>query len=219
MSHDGFGTRSGVALNDAKPRTAVLPYPVRIGHSIQFLIGMRGDTRRRRPNPALMPDLPPIERLQPCLLDRLTDDAPYEREESRAQRVISHQRYRRGVLRDLEWLFNASGYLRVEGAEPFNLRDFPEAWRSVINFGTRQLAGMHLPDLMRLKEEVAEAVAIFEPRITARTLTVRASMDRNLVSFEIEGDLWANPLPEHLHLKTTLDLESGQSVLGDATNG
>jgi type VI secretion system protein ImpF len=166
-----------------------------------------------------MPDLPPIEKLQPCLLDRLTDDEPQAREESRAQRVISQQRYRRGVLRDLEFLFNASAYLRVEGAESFNLRDYPDAWRSVINFGTRQLAGMHLPDVSRLKEELAEAIAVFEPRITPRSLTVRANVERNVVSIEVEGDLWANPLPEHLHLKTTLDLESGQSVLGDATNG
>ena len=27
-------------------------------------------------------------------------------------------------------------------------------------------------------------------------------MDRNEVTFDVEGDLWALPLPEHLHLKT-----------------
>ena len=42
-----------------------------------------------------------IEKLQPCLLDRLTDDEPGKKEESRSQRVISHQKYKRGVLRDL----------------------------------------------------------------------------------------------------------------------
>jgi len=53
-----------------------------------------------------MAELTAIEKLQPCLLDRLTDDEPGKKEESRAQRVVSLQRYRRGVLRDLEWLFN-----------------------------------------------------------------------------------------------------------------
>ena len=38
-------------------------------------------------------------------------------------------------------------------------------------------------------------------------------------SFEIEGELWANPLPEHLHLKTAVDIETGLCVLGDAANG
>jgi type VI secretion system protein ImpF len=160
-----------------------------------------------------------IEKLQPCLLDRLTDEEPDKKEESRAQRVVSLQKYRRGVLRDLEWLFNAHAYLRVEGLESFRLQDFPHAFRSVINFGTRQLCGVSSPDLDRLQEEMAEAVKVFEPRITPRSLTIHADMERNIVSFDVQGDLWANPLPEHLHLKTSLDLETGQSLLGDAPHG
>jgi hypothetical protein len=31
--------------------------------------------------------------------------------------------------------------------------------------------------------------------------------------------LWANPLPEHLHLKTTVDLETGQCLFGDSLHG
>jgi type VI secretion system protein ImpF len=89
----------------------------------------------------------------------------------------------------------------------------------VINFGTRQLCGVSSPDLDRLQEEMAEAVKVFEPRITPRSLTIHADMERNIVSFDVQGDLWANPLPEHLHLKTSLDLETGQSLLGDAPHG
>jgi len=73
-----------------------------------------------------MAELTPLEKLQPCLLDRLTDDEPNISEESRNQRVISVQRYRRGVLRDLEWLFNTSAHLDEEGREKFRLSDFPE---------------------------------------------------------------------------------------------
>ena len=160
-----------------------------------------------------------IEKLQPCLLDRLTDDEPGKQEESRAQRVISLQKYRRGVLRDLEWLFNAHAYLTVEGMESFNLKDYPEAYRSVINFGTRQLCGVMSPNLERLQEEMSEAIQVFEPRITPRSLVIHADMERNVVSFDIAGELWANPLPEHLHVKTTVDLETGQSLLGDAPHG
>ncbi len=166
-----------------------------------------------------MPDLTPLEKLQPCLLVRLTDDEPDKREESRSQRVVSHQRYRRGVLEDLTWLFDAQAYLRMEGAESFDLKDYPEAYRSVINYGVRQLCGLTAPDMERLQDELAEAVRIFEPRLTARNLAIRANMERNVVTFELEGELWANPLPEHLHLKTTVDLETGQSMLGDAPHG
>jgi type VI secretion system protein ImpF len=166
-----------------------------------------------------MPDLTPIEKLQPCLLDRLTDDEPGKQQESRSQRVISNEKYRRGVLRDLEWLFNAQAYLFVDGLESFHLKDYPHAYRSVINFGTRQLCGLTAPDMERLREDLAEAIRTFEPRLTARHLTIHADMARNLVAFEIDGELWANPLPEHLHLKTTVDVETGQCLLGDAPHG
>lgn len=161
----------------------------------------------------------PIEKLQPCLLDRLTDDEPASREETRAQRLISHQKYRRGVLRDLEWIFNAQAYLRLEGSEPFDLKDYPHAFRSVLNYGIRQLVGLAAPDMERLQEELSEALRVFEPRLSPRNLVIRADMERNLVSFEVQGELWANPLPEQLHLKTTLDLETGQCLLGDAPHG
>ena len=164
-----------------------------------------------------MPD--PIEKLQPCLLDRLTDEEPARSEESRNQRVVSHQRYRRGVLRDLEWLFNTQATLSVEGVQPFNLRDYPEAFRSVINFGVRQLCGQTAPDMNQLQEDLAEAIRTFEPRITPRSLTIHADMERNHLTFDIQGELWANPLPEQLHLKTSVDLENGQSLLGDAPHG
>jgi hypothetical protein len=93
-----------------------------------------------------MADYAPLEKLQPCLLDRLTDDDPKSTEESRSQRVISVQRYRRGVLRDLAWLFNASAHLPDEGKDRWRLEDFPDANRSVINFGTRQLSGLFAPN-------------------------------------------------------------------------
>ena len=163
-----------------------------------------------------MADQTPIERLQPCLLDRLTDDEPGQREESRTQRVVSHQKYRRGVLRDLEWLFNTQAYLPLSGLEPYDLKDYEHAYQSVINFGTKQLCGLTGPNMPLLQEQLAEAIRVFEPRITPRNLVIRADLERNLVTFDLQGELWANPLPEHLHVKTTVDLETGQCLLGDA---
>jgi len=156
----------------------------------------------------------PIEKLQPCLLDRLTDDEPDRKEESRTQRVVSHQKYRRGVMRDLEWLFNTHAYLSLEGVEKFQLKEYPEAFRSVLNFGVRQLCGQTAPNMDKLQEDLADAIRAFEPRIT-----IHADQERNLLTFDIQGELWANPLPEHLHVKTTVDMENGQSLLGDAPHG
>ena len=48
-----------------------------------------------------MGELLPQERLQPSLLDRLTDDAPEAREESRDKRVLWLSQLRQSVLRDV----------------------------------------------------------------------------------------------------------------------
>ena len=166
-----------------------------------------------------MAELTPLEKLQPCLLDRLTDEEPDKTDESRNQRIISHQRYKRGVLRDLEWLFNASAHLPEEGTDKFRLSDYPDAFRSVINYGTRQLCGLIAPNMEELERELLEAIALFEPRIIRNTLLIKANIERHIVSFEISGELWANPISEKLFIKTKMDLETGQSTLGDATNG
>ena len=166
-----------------------------------------------------MADSTPIEKLQPCLLDRLTDDEPDKREESRLQRVMSIQKYRKGVLRDLDWLFNTSAYLSLDGVEAFSLKDFPEVQRSVLNFGIRQLCGITAPSPEQLQEEIASVVQIFEPRISSRSLTIHADRERNVITLEIEGDLWSHPVPEHLHVRTAVDVETGQTVFGDSAYG
>ncbi len=166
-----------------------------------------------------MADTTPIEKLQPCLLDRLTDNEPKMREEGRAHRIVSNQKYRRGVLRDLEWLFNTVGYIRTGDLEPFRLKDYPEAYRSVINYGTRQLCGVGHPDLDQLRADLIELIRMFEPRIEARSLVVKVDIVGNIITFRLEGTLWANPIPEQLNVKTSLDIETGLCVLGDVPNG
>ena len=49
---------------------------------------------------------PSQDRLQPALLDRLTDEEPDRKLEPREQRALSKARLRQAVLRDLAWLFN-----------------------------------------------------------------------------------------------------------------
>ena len=46
-------------------------------------------------------------RLQPALLDRLTDDEPEQRQETESHRVMSKTQLRQAVLRDLGALFNS----------------------------------------------------------------------------------------------------------------
>src|SRR2546422_45504 len=135
-----------------------------------------------------MPELIVVEKLQPCLLDRLTDDEPKNSEESRAQRVISLQRYRHGVMRDLQWLFNASAHLPQEGKATFSIEDYPEARRSVINFGTRHLFGRTAPNLRDLERDLTDALYTFEPRILRNSLKVRVQMEENMLALEVDGE-------------------------------
>ena len=161
----------------------------------------------------------PLDRLQPCLLDRLTDDDPGNREESRNQRIISIQRYKAGVLRDLEWLFNSVGHYPDEVVGAVTFGDYKEAYRSVINFGIRQLYGRLAPDIEEIEKQLFDALVTFEPRINRHTLKVQVRIERNILSIELTGELWGNPLPEKLFIKTVLDLESSTSSTKEAGHG
>lgn len=163
--------------------------------------------------------IPPLDRLQPCLLDRLTDDEPARREESRNQRIISLQRYKAGVLRDLDWLFNAIGHFPDEQVGELTFSDFEEAYRSVLNFGLRQLYGRLAPDIEEIEKQLFDAISVFEPRINRQTLKVKATIERNILSFDITGELWVHPIPEKLFIRTQLDLESSQSTTRELDYG
>ena len=161
-----------------------------------------------------MAELASSDRLQPCLLDRLTDDQPDVQVESRNQRVISTARYKEGVLRDLRWLFNCQRHRESEG-----LAEFPQVYRSVFNFGLIDFAGIFSEsgDARDVEREVNDTLLFFEPRIIRRSLQVKVFRDDevavqrspHLISLQISADLWAQPVPEKFFAKTTIDLETG----------
>lgn len=166
-----------------------------------------------------MAELSLEERLQPSLLDRLTDNEPETKVESRAQRVLSLNRLKRSVLRDLAWLLN-SGNLAVTE----DLSAYPDVQNSVLNYGVADLAGTSATstDIARVEREVREAILDFEPRILAESLSVRVNLDdenmsNKTLSFLIEGQLWAQPLPISLYLSTDLDLETGNTTVTETS--
>lgn len=163
-----------------------------------------------------MAELMPKERLQPSLLDRLTDNDPTSRKESRQQRVLSITALRAAVLRDLAWLLNSD---KLVGE---SLDDYPLVAHSVLNYGMPDLAGhtASSADVGALERAIRQVILDFEPRILRNTLKVRAAvtaseMSHNAVTFEIEGELWAQPLPERMYLKTQVDLENGDVSIAE----
>ena len=89
-----------------------------------------------------MAELTQKERLQPSLLDRLTDDNPGHQTESKTKRVLSLQQLRSSVSRDLAWLLNSGNLDAVQ-----DLSEYPEVASSVINYGMPNIAGLNTEDL------------------------------------------------------------------------
>ena len=164
-----------------------------------------------------MAELSNEERLQPSLLDRLTDDAPTEQKESQEKRVLPLRRLRAAVMRDLSWLLNTVSLDSTEDLEPY-----PEVANSVLNYGLPELSGQSVSglDQAAIERILRQAIGTFEPRILRESLKVRAvtlrdSTSHHSVGFEIEGELWAQPVPIHLLLRTEVEFETGDVTLLD----
>lgn len=164
-----------------------------------------------------MAELSLKERLQPSLLDRLTDDEPQSDKESRDVRVWSLRRLREMVLRDLSWLLNCDNLESL-----IDLRENEHARRSVLNYGVQSLAGNTVSYSLigDLERELRESIRLFEPRILPNSIVIQVvagdvSERRKAITLEIRGELWARPLPQPLFLKTEVDLESGMVAISD----
>lgn len=166
-----------------------------------------------------MAELLPQERLQPSLLDRLTDDTPDACEETRDKRVLSIMQMRTSVLRDVSWLLNT---VHLQATQ--DLGDWPQVASSTVNYGIPDLAGTSAAgrNTAALERAVRQAVLNFEPRILSDTLKVTVRIDaeqmsRHAMLFIIEGQLWAQPVPLSLYLKTELDLETGTVTVAESS--
>lgn len=164
-----------------------------------------------------MAELLPQEKLQPSLLDRLTDDEPGNTQESRNQRVLSLARLHQAVKRDLAWLLNTTS---LSASQPLDA--YPLVARSVVNYGGPDLTGVSVAslDLKELERLLRQAIWDYEPRLLRQSVKVTVSrtdeMTRCALVFYVEGELWAQPLPQRLFLKTEIDLETGNVTITDA---
>ena len=158
------------------------------------------------------------DRLQPVLLDRLTDLTPHTRVEAEDNRMMNKAQIREAVLRDLSWLLNAVQPLR-------GLSDaHAQAAHSVLNYGLPPMSGQMASrvDISLLERTIKQSILRFEPRVMEDSLEVKAIdatsvLDtHNVIEFEIRGLLWAQPVPLELLLRTQIDLEAGQVQVRDA---
>lgn len=161
-----------------------------------------------------MSDRTIVDRLQPSLLDRLTDLAPEKSVDGPDDRLIDLRRLRDIIRRDLAWLLNTGNNEReIDPAV------YPHAARSVLNFGVEEVAGDYntLDRTMRIRASIRKAVERFEPRLSQGTLDVVLRQDERLsqciVVFDIHADMWAQPLPMELYLRSQIDVTTGHVAL------
>lgn len=159
-----------------------------------------------------MAELTYKERLQPSLLDRLTDDDRERKQESRTDRVLSPSRLRECVRRDLAWLFNTTNLACVDS----EIDEHPYVAASTLNYGLPDLTGHTASsiDVLTIERLLRTAIWNFEPRLIRNSVRVKLDvnpedMTHNAMTFTVEAELWAQPLPLRLFFKTDIDLETG----------
>lgn len=158
-----------------------------------------------------MADKTLAERLQPSLLDRLTDHEPSSVKESRASRVIDVVRLREIIQRDLSWLLNTSN---IENT--FDPEVFPHVARSVLNYGLSEVSGAFSTSERAelIRRSIERAIAAHEPRIIEGSVDVTLTPEDNggdmMVSLNIRADMWAQPLPLELYLRSKVDVTTGE---------
>jgi len=132
--------------------------------------------------------------------------------------VVTSRRLKEYVKRDLAWLLNTVNLESV-----VDLDSCPRVAESVLNFGMPDLTGTTVNNINTklLERKVVDTILKFEPRIIEKSLSVRISkkdeMSNRALQFEIECDIWAQPVPEHVRLNSELDLTSGSFDLRDST--
>ena len=145
------------------------------------------------------------------MLDRLSDDEPDRTRESRDKRVLSPQRLRESVRRDLSWLLNNTHLATVQ-----DLDAYPYVEQSTLNYGMPDLAGKTASTVDSSALEKSIRRAIWKESVRVKAVVNDKQMNHNALCFTIEAELWAQPLPLRLFLRTDVDLETGSVVVTEA---
>jgi len=139
--------------------------------------------------------------------------------ESTDRSMISMRRLRESVQRDLAWLLNSASLDTVQ-----DLKRYPQVARSVLNYGMPSFAGtaLHAVDVKQTAKRIREVIELFEPRLSRVQVVPEVDesrKDETTIAFRIDAELWGQPSPQHLVLKTRIDVESGDISIGESSSG
>jgi type VI secretion system protein ImpF len=87
--------------------------------------------------------------------------------------------------------------------------------RSVVNYGMPNLAGRSLATLdpEQAAARIQRAIETFEPRLSKIRVTsdnTGHAAERFALDFRVEAELWGQPIPQRLLVRTRFDVDSGQ---------
>jgi type VI secretion system protein ImpF len=131
------------------------------------------------------------------------------------QRYVSQRRLREVVCRDLAMLLNSTS---IECS--YDLGALAHVRESVLNYGMPPLAG-RAPgsiDLDAIARTIESVIRQFEPRLSqVRVLpdAQRSAGDHHL-SLRIDAQLWGQPMPQHLVLRTRISTDSGDFSIAES---
>jgi type VI secretion system protein ImpF len=148
-----------------------------------------------------------------------THNVPNSMLESSQHRVVSMRRLRECVLRDMASLLNA---LNLD--THVSLERYPYVQRSVLNYGMRSLAGLAAAavDPAQTAAGIEEAIRRFEPRlrkVRVTSETREGRQDGHQLSFRIDAELWGQPIPQQLVLRTRIETDTGNVTVSDSGAG
>lgn len=139
--------------------------------------------------------------------------------------VVTAQVLREAVRRDIEMLFNIerleAQFLLTDREEMAHsspaslLAEFPEVRASVVNYGVPAFSGRSGSDFDKdsLAREIKSVLNTFEPRLKRDSVRVRVHTgDKTGLRIDIDGVLLLSPVPERLHLSTSIDLDNGRAL-------
>ena len=148
-----------------------------------------------------------------------TRNVPNSMIESNQQRVVSMRRLRECVLRDVASLLNALNFeTHVE------LQRYPHVQRSVLNYGMRSLAGLSAAavDPVKTAAGIEEAIRRYEPRLRRVHVapeTREGPQEGHQLAFRIDAELWGQPMPQQLVLRTRIETDTGNVTVSDSGAG
>ncbi len=150
------------------------------------------------------------ENIQGSILDRLIDDEPDVSTEPLHSRGVSMREVEKSLLRDLENLLNTRRNIMEPPAA------YSELNRSLYTYGLRDYTAENPNNPMviqDLRREIAQSVALFEPRLRNVVVQIDAGRERRELLFRISGTMVVESFAEPVAFDIQLDPNRGEYLI------